>query len=114
MSSLWSLWTLVAARQTIFTSSIFTSLARLCLMVAICGLSFGPAVVLPLCKSKSVNGRIRTFTWIWLAPGLLLFTLVYLKFVNSGYLLVLLPPACAWLGFWAADWYRHSTLPKPS
>jgi len=111
-ASLWSLWRLVPARQTVFTSSVFTSLARVCLIVAICALSFGPAVLLPLCASKSANGRLKTFTWIWLAPGLLLFTFVYLKFVNSGYLLVLLPPACAWLGFWAADWYRHSTLPK--
>jgi hypothetical protein len=39
-----------------------------------------------------------------------LFTFVYLKFVNSGYLLVLLPPACAWLGFWAATWYNASSL----
>jgi hypothetical protein len=110
LSSLWSLWTLVPARQTIATSSIFTSLARACLIVAIAGLSFGPAILLPLCASKSANGRIKTFTWIWFSPGLLLFTFVYLKFVNSGYLLVLLPPACAWLGFWAATWYNTSSL----
>ena len=110
MSSLWSLWRLVPARQTVFTSSVFTSLARVCLIVAICALSFGPAIVLPLCASKSANERVKIFTWIWLAPGLLLFTFVYLKFVNSGYLLVLLPPACAWLGFWAANWYNTSSL----
>jgi hypothetical protein len=110
IASLWSLWRLVPARQTVFTSSIFTSLARFCLIVAICALSFGPAVLLVLYASKPANGRIKTFTWIWLAPGLLLFTFVYLKFVNSGYLLVLLPPACAWLGFWAATWYNASSL----
>ena len=111
ISSLWSLWRLVPARQTVFTSSIFTSLARLCLIVAIYALCFGCAALLPLRASKprtSPGHASRTFTWIWLAPGLLLFTFVYLKFVNSGYLLVLLPPACVWLGFWAADWYRHS------
>jgi hypothetical protein len=112
IASLWSLWRLVPARQTIFTSSIFTSLARLCLIVAIYSLCFGCAAVLPLLRSKapSTDRSIRTFTWIWLAPGLLLFTFVYLKFVNSGYLLVLLPPACLWLGFWAADWYNASSL----
>ena len=111
-SSLWSLWRLVPARQTIISSSIFTSLARLTLIVAISGLSFGPAVLMPLFSSKALTGRIQTFTWVWLAPGLLVFTFVYLKFVNSGYLLVLLPPACIWLGYWTAGWHRHSTLPK--
>jgi hypothetical protein len=112
VASLWALWRLVPARQTIFTSPIFTSLARLCLIVAIYALCFGCAALLPLLRSKasSVDRGVRTFTWIWLAPGLLLFTFVYLKFVNSGYLLVLLPPACAWLGFWAATWYSTSSL----
>jgi hypothetical protein len=120
MASLWSLWRLVPARQTIFTSSISTSLltsvltsaARLSTIVAIYVLCFGCAALFPLLGSKAVSAdrRIQTFTWIWLAPGLLLFTFVYLKFVNSGYLLVLLPPACAWLGFWAATWYNTSSL----
>ena len=111
-SSLWSLWRLVPARQTIFTSSIFTSLARLCLIVAIYALCFGCAALLPLLRSKvsRADRSIQTFTWIWLSPGLLLFTFVYLKFVNSGYLLVLLPPACVWLGLWAATWYSTSSL----
>jgi hypothetical protein len=115
-SSLWALWRLVPARQTVFTSSAFTSLARLLLIAWICALCFGCAALLPLLsvfvsKPGRAQRRIKTFTWMWLSPGLLLFTFVYLKFVNSGYLLVLLGPACAWLGFWAADWYRHSGLP---
>ncbi len=112
-SSLWSLWRLVPARQTVFTSSVFTSLARLGLILWIYALCFGCAALLPLRASKSVavtKGGIQTFTWIWLSPGLLLFIFVYLKFVNSGYLLVLLPPGCIWLGFWADDWYRRSPL----
>lgn len=113
-SSLWSLWRLVPSRQTVFTSPVFTSLARLGLIVWISVLCFGAAALLPLWASKSVaaNGRIKTFTWIWLSPGLLLFTFVYLKFVNSGYLLVLLPSACIWLGFWLDDWYRRSPLKR--
>ena len=111
-SSLWSLWRLVPARQTIFTSPVFTSIARACLIAGIYALCFGCAALLPLRASKTrADDGLGTFTWIWLAPGLLLFTFVYLRFVNSGYLLVLLPPACVWLGFWAADWYRHSPLP---
>jgi hypothetical protein len=110
-ASLWSLWRLVPARQTIFTSSIFTSLARLCLIVAIFALCFASAALLLLRASKSSDRRIQTFTWVWISPGLLLFTFVYLKFVNSGYLLVLLPPACVWLGLWAAEWYTSSRFP---
>ena len=114
VSSLWSLWTLVPGRQTVLTSPIATSLVRLCLIVAIYGLCFGSAVLLIFRRSKSASpSGAKTFTWIWISPGLLLFTLVYLKFVNSGYLLVLLPPACAWMGSWAADWYVRSPL-KPT
>jgi 4-amino-4-deoxy-L-arabinose transferase-like glycosyltransferase len=114
-SSLWALWRLVPARQTVFTSSVFTSLVRLFLIVWIYALCFGCAALLPLlavfaAKPGRTNGRIKTFTWMWLSPGLILFTFVYLKFVNSGYLLVLLPPACAWLGWWAAGWYNGSSL----
>jgi Protein O-mannosyl-transferase TMEM260-like len=120
-SSLWSLWRLVPSRQTVFTSSAFTSLARLGLIAWIYTLCFGGAALLPLHAWKTVSrvdgsidihGRIKTFTWMWLSPGLLLFTFVYLKFVNSGYLLVLLPPSCIWLGFWAADWYRRPLLKR--
>src|SRR6185503_18621926 len=114
VSSLWSLWRLVPARQTIFTSPVFTSLARLCLIVAIYAFCFGSAAVLPWWFSKSPDRRLKIFTWIWLSPGLVLFTFVYLRLVNSGYLLVLLPPACLWLGWGAANWYNSSSLPAVS
>jgi len=114
-SSLWSLWRLVPSRQTVLTSTVFNSLARLGLMVAIYALCFGCAALL-LLRARRVSapagGGVKTFTWVWVTPGLLLFTFVYLKFVNSGYLLVLLPPACAWLGFWGADWYARSSVPR--
>jgi len=113
-SSLWSLWRLVPWRQTIFTSSVFNSVARAALIVAIYAFCFGCAALLPLRASNSpsrTDKATRTFTWIWLSPALLLFTFVYLKLVNSGYLLVLLPPACAWLGYWAADWFNASSRP---
>jgi hypothetical protein len=113
-ASLWSLWRLVPARQSIFTSSPFTSLARAGVIGGIYILCFGCAATLPFGPGRNAgptDRHIKTFTWMWLSPGLLLFTFVYLKFVNSGYLLVLLPPACIWLGFWASDWYRKSRLP---
>jgi len=111
VSSLWSLWTLVPARQTLITSPIATSLVRICLIVAIFGLCFGSAALLTFCGFKSPGpSGTRIFTWIWISPGLLLFTFVYLKFVNSGYLLALLPPACVWMGRWAADWYAATPL----
>ena len=114
LSSLWSLWTLVPARQTVLTSSITTSLVRICLIVAIFGLCFGPAALFTFRGSGSpAPSGTRIFTWVWISPGLLLFTCVYLKFVNSGYLLVLMPPACVWMGRWAADWYAGVRL-KPS
>jgi hypothetical protein len=37
----------------------------------------------------------RRILWIWIAPGVLFFTFVFLNYVNSGYLLVLAPPVFA-------------------
>jgi len=114
-ASLWSLWRLVPSRQTVFTSTVFNSLARFGLILAIYALCFGCATLLLVRASKTsaiTEGGPKTFTWIWVLPSLFLFTFVYLRFVNSGYLLVLLPPACAWLGFWTAGWYGHSSLPR--
>jgi len=114
-ASLWALWRLVPSRQTVVTSTVFNSLARFGLILAIYVLCFGCAALLlsRAWKTSAPPDRgLKTFTWIWVTPSLLLFTFVYLKFVNSGYLLVLLPTACAWLGFWGADWYEHSSLPR--
>lgn len=117
-ASLWSLWRLVPARQTVFTSSLFTSLVRAGMIGWIYVLCFGSAALLPLrlfpmrTDRTGVAREIKIFTWTWLLPGLLLFTFVYLKFVNSGYVLVLLPPVCIWLGNWAADWHHRSPWGK--
>ena len=50
----------------------------------------------------------KTFTFVWIGPALCFFTFGYLKFVNSGYLLLLCEPACIWLGFWASQGYKTS------
>ena len=113
-SSLWALWTTVPSRQTLLTSPIFMSLARAGVIVAIFVLCFGAAapLIIGAWRRWSRNRAQRIFTIFWLTPALLLFTLVFLKFVNSGYLLVLLPPACIWMGAGAADWYE-AFAPRP-
>jgi hypothetical protein len=45
------------------------------------------------------------FACVWIAPGLLFFTFVFLRFVNSGYLLFLSPPVFAWFGLLASELY---------
>lgn len=117
VSSLWSLWQLVPARQTVLNSSVVKSLARAAVVSWICVLGAGTAALLPVWaavfqdrRQSPFDSGIKTFTGVWLLPGLLLFTFVYLKFVNSGYLLVLMPPLCIWLGRWASEWHSRSEL----
>ena len=57
--------------------------------------------------------RKKIFTVVWIAPALCFFTFIFLKFVNSGYLLLLAAPACIWLGFWASEWYESTAWRKP-
>jgi hypothetical protein len=116
-SSLVSLWLTVPSRGMVFNSSVLNSLARACAIVGIYFLCFGCAAILPLRAFRgdsSANRRKMIFTWTWIAPGLLFFTFVYLKFVNSGYLLALAPPVCAWMGLWASNWYDNARLGKPA
>ncbi|HYL38398.1 MAG TPA: DUF2723 domain-containing protein [Bryobacteraceae bacterium] len=113
LGPLWSLWRLVPSRATVFNSSPLTSLARFCTIVGIYGLCFGTASLLTFARPhSSVDRRITQFTWVWIAPSLVLFTFVFLKFVNSGYLLVVMPAACVWLGYGAANWYTGSAMAK--
>jgi len=105
-SSLAALWTAVPGKETVVNSSIANSFARLLTIVLICGLCFGCAALLPLFTRSRLPPGIATFIWAWVLPGLLFFTFVFLKFVNSGYLLVLSPPVFAWLGLLAAGWWR--------
>jgi hypothetical protein len=108
LSSLVSLWLAVPSRGTVFNSSVWNSLARATAILGIYFLCFGCAALLPLrarSGDSSIDRRQTVFTLVWIGPGLLFFTFVYLKFVNSGYLLALAPPACAWMGLWASTWY---------
>ncbi len=115
VSSLLSLWLAVPSRGTIFNSSPVNSLARALVIAGIYFLCFGCAGFLPLLASRDHSPAARkkaVFTGVWIAPGLLFFTFIYLKFVNSGYLLALSPPVCAWMGRWASVWYANLPMPK--
>jgi hypothetical protein len=110
LSSFLSLWLTVPSRATVFNSSVLNSFARACVIAGIYLLFFGCAAILPVLtvRANSPTERPKTvFTWVWIGPGLLFFTFIYLKFVNSGYLLALSPPVCAWMGLWASNWYAN-------
>jgi hypothetical protein len=55
-----------------------------------------------------VDPKKEAFTIVWIAPALCFFTVIYLRVVNSGYLLLVLTPACIRRGSWASEWYENS------
>lgn len=113
-TSLYDLWTRVPARRTAFSGSagmaVATVLTRLTVIAAIYGLCFGAAGPLALLSRRGspAAGGKAAFTWVWVGPALAFFTLVFLLFVNSGYLLVASPPVFAWAGARVAEWYSRS------
>jgi hypothetical protein len=111
--ALLTLWKAVPSKGTIFNSSPANSIARACVVLfiglLICGSS--SLILVDALRRKTAADTEKTrFTLVWMAPALCFYTLVFLKFVNSGYLLLLLAPASIWLGRWLADWYRSSAL----
>jgi 4-amino-4-deoxy-L-arabinose transferase-like glycosyltransferase len=115
-SALVSLWRLVPSRDTVFNSSPATSIARACVIVFIGFLCFGAALLALLgarYKTTPADRANKLFTAVWMLPALCFFTLIFLKFVNSGYLLLLAPPASIWLGSWAAEWYEPCAWRRP-
>jgi Protein of unknown function (DUF2723) len=110
-----SLWRLVPGQDTIFNSSPATSIARGSTIVLIYLITFGVASFMPLFASRGdcrADNRKKLFTTVWIAPALFFFTFIFLKFVNSGYLLILVAPGCIWLGYWASKWYERSECRK--
>jgi hypothetical protein len=106
-----SLWQMVPSKETIFNSSPAISIARAFTIVLIYFLYFGAASLAPLSAlicNAPVDPKKKIFTAVWIVPALCFFTFGYLKFVNSGYLLVVSVPACMWLGLWASEWYEAS------
>jgi hypothetical protein len=109
-SSFVSLWLAVPSRGMVFNSPLVNSLVRGVVIVGIYFLCFGCAALLPFGARREMDfadRRKARFTWVWITPGLLLFTLIYLKFVNGGYLLALAPPVCVWMGRWASTSYAN-------
>jgi len=110
--ALQSLWRMVPSKDTVFNSSPVTSVARACMIVFICFLTFGAAGVAPFGARyilRPAEKDKKIFTAVWMVPAVCFFTFIFLKLVNSGYLLLLAPPACVWLGSWSAAWYRHAS-----
>jgi 4-amino-4-deoxy-L-arabinose transferase-like glycosyltransferase len=109
-----SLWRLVPSKTTIFNSSPVNSIARAITIGFIYVLAFGAASLAPMAGLRRATVRSRKFLFsaVWAAPALCVFTFIYLRFVNSGYLLLLAVPGCIWLGHWLSEWYTGSRLPR--
>ncbi len=120
-----SLWLMVPSKGTVFNSSPVTSVARALTIVFIYFLCFGAAVLAPLGAASKpqpsgpqpsgpqpADKDKKFFTAVWIAPALCFFTFIFLKLVNSGYLLLVAAPACVWLGAWAAAWFDHAVWPR--
>lgn len=113
--ALTSLWRMVPSQSTVFNSSPANSIARAFIIIFIFLLTFGAASLASLrgfAHSSPVDSRKKRFTFVWIAPALCFFTFGYLRFVTSGYLLLLCAPACMWLGLWASEWYQTSAWPR--
>jgi hypothetical protein len=112
LGALTFLWRIVPAKETVFSSSPATSIVRAITIAFIYLLCFGAASLAPFgakLASEPVDSRKKWFTLVWIAPALTFFTFGYLKFVNSGYLLLLFPPTCLWLSHWVAAWYERAS-----
>jgi hypothetical protein len=113
--ALTSLWRMVPSKDTVFNSSPATSMARACIIVFIYFLCFGAAALAPLgarWSATPIEKSKKLFTAVWIVPALCFFTFIFLKLVNSGYLLLVAAPACIWLGAWTAAWYEQAAWPK--
>ncbi len=111
VGALISLMGIIPAKTTVFNSSPANSIARAFTIFFIYLLAFGAASIAPI-GAKYRTGMDdpgkKTFTLVWIGPALCFFTFIFLQFVNSGYLLLVMAPACVWLGHWAALWYRNA------
>jgi MFS family permease len=113
--ALLSLWKMVPSKNTVFNSNPATSIARAATIVFILALSFGSALLAALWRSQTAmpaQPEKRRFTLAWIGPAVLFFTFIYLKFVNSGYLLILVAPLSVWFGAWVAGWYANARWPQ--
>lgn len=113
VEALTHLWAMVPGHRTTLASP-WLAVGRILTMAWIFVLCFGSASFFAFRpKARTASGQLRraTFVWAWIAPGIFFFALVFLNFVNSGYLLVLCPPAFA---FVAARLYTFVSSPGRS
>lgn len=105
-----SLWQAVPAKDTVLNSSPATSIGRAATIVFMYFLMFGAATPALLRRRRTTEAghkEMKIFTAVWIVPALCFFTFIFLKFVNSGYLLIMAPAASIWLGSSIADWYEN-------
>lgn len=113
-SSFLALWHSAGGRETVFNSSPLTSLARILAIVLGYIACFGCAVLLSGNAFDRANPETRDqrlFTLVWVTPGLLFFSFIFMIFVNSGYLLVVFVPLFLWFGAWISHWYSRLVMP---
>src|SRR5262249_37185724 len=96
--SLSRLWMAVPGKRTSLADP-WLAVGRFLTIFWIAVMCFGVPILLAFWKggTKDPQRQRTRFVWIWITPGLLFFTFVFLNYVNSGYLLVLCPPVFAWL-----------------
>ncbi len=110
-----SLWRLVPGRDTVFNSSPATSIARGVTIGLIFCLTFGTACVglAGLVRNRHrMNPQKIRFTLVWVSPAMCFYVFMFLKFVNSGYLLLLIAPGCVWLGHSLSDWFLEGSASR--
>jgi hypothetical protein len=92
------LWSGVAAKQTVFTNPgmVFNRMSFLAAILVLVLGSVTPLVLLSRTGKVTMRRGGAMFAWVWITPGLLFFSLVFLWFVNSGYTLLLTPPIFVW------------------
>lgn len=106
LGNLFSLWQRVLGTYTVFSNSLLEPLnltaGRLAAVILGLTLCFGALTFVSLWPTSKPHSHsiheIKRFCWVWLTPGLLFFTLGFFRFVNSGYLFVLVPPLFAFAG----------------
>jgi len=112
-----SLWRLVPGRDTLFNSSPATSIARGFTVGLIFCLTFGIASVamVGLVRNYRRNDPEKMrFTLVWVLPAMCFYVFIFLKFVNSGYLLLLIAPGCVWLGRSLSEWFIEGRASRPT
>ncbi len=100
----YDLWSTVPAQQTVLTNSVYLTIARIFNIAFAYGLCYGAFAPLILPDPQApLESDKKLFLWVWALPGLLFFSFVFFRHINSGYLLVLSPPLFALLGRRTAD-----------